>query len=318
MIRLRVQGTKSWLDPRSQRALSANLAQRLVDRCRGRRGVFVTLTYRRDEYQGPQDLYRCTSEQQHVPLFLRKVSRFVGESLKGRWFCKAEFQQGGWVHWHIIILGLAKIPHAELTRMWGRGHVWINRLSPRRIRYVCKYVSKGGQPPAWLLTEPTRSVKIVRVSPGFWGDTEARPSAPKAERSEGRRYPFWKSIGQRIEEAERKLVAKDDDGRYARVEGDLGLVLMHLTTAGHVMVANQDGWLVIDAELADLERAAQRAADSEARHKAAQPRQRRAACLHLTKPPNPDAVAMPRWLRAVYVDLLDVQDVGRGVLHGMA
>ena len=81
MIQLKQRGTGSWLDPRSSKSLAAKLSTRLVERCRGEKGVVVTLTYRREEFGDSRELYRAAQEEQHVPLFLRKVSRHLGESL---------------------------------------------------------------------------------------------------------------------------------------------------------------------------------------------------------------------------------------------
>lgn len=170
MIEIRQVATDSWLDPRSAKRLSCALADRLWKRCQGHRGLFVTLTYDRSRYDSALQLYRQQSEAQHVALFIRKISRLLDFDLRGKWFCKLEFQKGGWVHWHLIILDIAKIPHQACTELWGRGHVWLRRLSRRSVRYCTKYVCKGAEVPAWLYLERPRSVKIIRVSSGFWGD----------------------------------------------------------------------------------------------------------------------------------------------------
>lgn len=317
MILLKVKGSKSWLDPHCNRALSANLSRRLWERCQGRRGVFVTLTYRRDEYDDALDLYRIQSEQQHVPLFLRKVSRFLKQSLKGNWFCKMEFQKGGWVHWHIIILGVDKIPHAELTSMWGRGFVWIHRLNERRIRYCCKYVSKGAPVPAWLYGERPKSVKVVRVSPGFWGDSPERP--PKAEDDpldEVRvRYPFWRTIGQRIEQCRQTVVVRcAETGKVATCLADFGTLLVRLMERSHGVVGNDNGWVVVDGSMTDLASLLDRAGEaagvsSSAGTAACTHADATASSLHLIGVRNPDATGhMPGWLRALLTERLTCDD----------
>lgn len=170
MNEFRQSSPASWLHPEGQRAVSARLRERLLKRCRGHDGRVITLTYRRDEYPNPLELYRRAAERQDVPMFLRRLKKEVG-SLSGRWICKLEFQKGGWVHWHLIILDLGFVDHGKLTRLWRHGHVWVDRLTPRNISYCCKYLSKDGGLPAWLYAERPRAVKIVRTSPGFWGDT---------------------------------------------------------------------------------------------------------------------------------------------------
>ena len=302
MIFVKVKGTKSWLDPRSQRSLAANLTERLWNRCQGHRGLFVTLTYRRDEYDGPLDLYRKQAEQQHVPLFLRKVKRRLGINLKGKWFCKMEFQNGGWVHWHLIILDVEKIPHAELLEMWGHGHVWVNRLNQKRVRYACKYIAKDGVIPQFLYGERPKAVKIVRVSPGFWGDTERKepPEPDPLDEPPPKRFDFYRTIGSRIEECKETLIIHDEEGRYQTAKGDLGPVLAALLEDNCGIIGNDRGWIAIDADWPDIERAVDRASAASRRVSGGG-----GTALYLTEDQNPDAVDLPRWLKGILWELHD-------------
>jgi hypothetical protein len=176
---IRERSSGSWLDPSASGLLGWKLGRRLLWRCRGHRGVFVTLTYRREGYSSPLELYRRQAERQDVPLFIRRLSRALGVSFKGKWLCKLEFQQGGWVHWHIVLLGVRRIEFAVLKRCWTHGFPWISKITPRTCMYLTKYVAKGGQLPAWIYLEKPKSVKIVRVSPGFWPEDERAPATPK-------------------------------------------------------------------------------------------------------------------------------------------
>lgn len=270
MLELRVTGTESWLDERSARRISKRLGAKLWERCQGHRGLFVTLTYRRDEYRDALDLYRRQSEEQHVPLFLRKVSRYLGRSLKGRWFCKLEFQTGGWVHWHLIILDVNKIPHDVATTLWGHGHVWLRRLNKKNVKYVTKYTVKGGDVPAWLYAERPRSVKIVRTSPGFWGELGRKKKADDDEPAEPDPYDeygpreqviegVYVPIGHRIDTGGDRFVVRDDRGKYARGDVDLGTLLACLMDEGGYVVGTRSGWLAIDASWAQLDRAVHQA-----------------------------------------------------------
>ena len=313
MIEIKQQGTGSWLDPLSVRGLSARLASRLIERCRGHRGLFVTLTYDRtgETYDGggfdsSLACYRAAQDEQHVPLFLRKVSRYLGESLTGRWICKLEFQKGGWPHWHIIILDVPKIPHDQLKRMWNKGHVDVRRMSPKNIRYVTKYTCKGGDLPAWLLAERSRAVKIIRVSPGFWNtrhDDEADEAERHAERVPPASPPsssnsmidddtidydpdapqriagMYKPIGQKIDEAHARhtgrIIARDDDSNFVHATADFSTVLVMLCMMGCRVISNVHGWTQIDATLDQLDAAVDRAAAA-------------GGGLHLIQPSNPD------------------------------
>ena len=179
MFAIRERSSGSWLDPSAAGFLGWQLGRRLYWRTRKSKGLFVTLTYRRDEYASSLELYRRQAERQDVPLFLRRLGRALGVSFKGQWLCKLEFQDGGWVHWHIVLLGVRRVPHELVTRVWGKGHVWLSKLTNRNCMYLTKYVAKGGKFPAWIYLERPKSVKIVRVSPGFWPMDERTPTRPK-------------------------------------------------------------------------------------------------------------------------------------------
>lgn len=320
MIEIKQRGTGSWLDPRSSKALAAKLSTRLIDRCKGEKGVVITLTYNRDEYESSRALYHQARDEQHVPLFLRKIGRRLDQSLTGRWFCKMEFQRGGWIHWHIILLGVSRIDHQMLTDVWGRGHVWIDRLKPRALTYLSKYVAKPGGVPAWIYAERSRAVKIIRVSPGFWcreePDDRVHPFLIPEEDLEDR-YPYehlepddplpdepqrftanvYEPIGSKIERRRHRYVARDDLGRYSRGEVDLGALLVVLMEMGCGTIGKRKGWLVVDADLRTLQRA-----EAEAARRIAAD----AAALHSIKPSNPDGATLrswiPRWLDCWYAE----------------
>ena len=315
MIEIKQQGTGSWLDPLSVKGLSARLSNRLTERCRGHRGLFVTLTYDRtgDTYDGggfdsSLACYRAAQDEQHVPLFLRKVSRYLGESLTGRWICKLEFQKGGWPHFHLIILDVPKIPHEELKRMWNKGHVDVRRMSPKNIRYCTKYTAKGGDLPAWLLAERSRAVKIIRVSSGFWkrddGDDSTRSIDREAACSRDgdgddpltdadtidydpdaptRIAGMYKPIGQKLDEAHARhtgrMIARDEDSNYNHATADFATVLLVLHTMGCRVISNVHGWTQIDATFEQLDAAI----DKANRLTAAE-----GGGVHLIQPSNPD------------------------------
>src|SRR5690606_20307089 len=101
-------------------------------------------TYERREGETPEELFRRSSEERHVRKFIERLSRVMGQSLTGRWICKLEFQRGGWVHWHLIIVGCSSIPHRRLAKAWSHGHVWVQRCTKARVKYFAKYIAKGG------------------------------------------------------------------------------------------------------------------------------------------------------------------------------
>ena len=289
MVKFKVPGIKSWFDPMSSKALATGLLERLGARMKGKRGLFITLTYRREEYQSPLDLFRCQQERQDVPLFMRRLQRYLGVSLKGMWLRKLEFQAGGWVHFHLVLDYDGFIAHSKLLELWGYGHVWVNRWNSKRARYVCKYMSKAGEVPEWILLEKPRSVKVVAVSPGFWGQVEYK------------RYPakvhFWRGlgayvpIGQRLQDARGRVLMKCGDS-IREVEGDIGSLCVALLESG-VELSGEGGWMIADCSV-DLFEIVAGTVRSEAEHGT--------AALHLTSKRNPDVPGYLKWAMLALLD----------------
>lgn len=247
-IEVRQGRSKSWLDKEYQHVLSAQLADRLVSRTQGESGLFLTLTYRRDEYQCPADLYHATSRRRDVRRFIESLANYLGESLSGRWLCKLEFQRGGWVHFHLILLGVRRIDHTALQDIWGHGYVWINRLTPSRIRYACKYISKGEELPSFLYLEPVRSVKIIRVSPGFWGDTresgggEPTPPELRPTKISGCYVPIGTSIQNQRSSTISRTQSDDGEYNYKRTNKPAWKIILEAVAKGYLLVGTFDGW----------------------------------------------------------------------------
>ncbi len=287
MISIRVPGLKSWFDPRSVPVLSSQLCDRLRGRMANKRGLFITLTYRRDEYESPLDLYYQQKERQDVPKFIRRLQRYLGVSLSGRWMRKMEFQSGGWVHFHLVIDYPRTIPHSRLTELWGYGHVWVERWSQDIASYLSKYIGKGDKTPGWILGMKPKTVKIVASSPGFWGN----PPQPKREKPPKQ---FWAGlgvyipIGARLEQYNQQTLVRmevksENDSKkytYFNVEVDIGLLVIFLMQYGFQISGDGDGWLKVDCSSAGLKYVAQKAK------------------LHLIKRRNPD-----RWPNYIHVIL---------------
>ena len=255
MIEFKVRECRSWLTGYGK-VLAAQLSERLVKRCEGQVGVVLTLTYQREDvkrdpiYADSRELYRRQRERQDLTNFIERLQRRLGVSLAGKWFAKMEFQEGGWVHWHMIILGVERIEHAVLEDAWGWGFVWIERLSGKSVRYVCKYISKdGGVLPAWIFLEPVRTVKVIRCSPGFWGE----PVRPRKEEKDGPIDPFecsypgtgceGPSVGHYIAGQRTVITVRDGVGRYCRVKGDLFELFWRLRELGLEADITSTGWV---------------------------------------------------------------------------
>jgi hypothetical protein len=295
MVKFKVRSARSWFDPRYGRCLSAQLADRLVGRVGGEPALFLTLTYKREEYADPQDLYRRSQEERHVRVFIGKLARHLGVSLSGKWLCKLEFQHGGWVHWHLMLVGFKHIPHEHLENLWGHGHVWIARADEAKIRYICKYISKDGELPAWLYLEPRRSVKIIRSSPGFWGNDS--PGVTGQAESPGMgKLPVYISIGEMVERADEHITVTDADGRWATVKCDPWTLFEKLRDLGAVAVPSDGGWLaLLHVSMADVGRVTSELACL----RASATTQESAAegGLHLIRAGNPP---LRRWVRELF------------------
>ena len=262
VVRLRRKGMRSWFDVQWGPLFKLFLSRRLIARCKGERGVFLTLTYDRDAYDSACDLYDRAQRERHVREFMRRLSRALGESVKGKWICKLEFQEGGWVHWHILLLGRAWLKYETLRDAWGRGHVWVEKMTTRRIKYICKYVSKDGTLPTFLMFRPSRSVRVVRVSPGFWGEPRRRgvsgpddPAAPGEPISVSqwmrladrviRRVPFFRSLGASLERGENETLVADGK-RYRSVRGRVATLIRRCVDWGGVIVSSDGRWVGVE------------------------------------------------------------------------
>lgn len=178
---VRVAGSRSWFAPLGAVAKSARLRADLERVVVPGDAVFITLTYRRGS-ESPADLWERASEERHVRRFVDALEKVVGRSLRGEWVRKAEFQSGGFVHWHLIVRGVRHVPHEALAGAWRHGFVWVSRCTRKRLGYFAKYFSKAETIPGFLLASRMRSVKVVAASPGFWRVKRGGSNGPAAAR----------------------------------------------------------------------------------------------------------------------------------------
>lgn len=325
MLHFKVRSTRSWLHHKFGKHLAGQLGQRLVDRCHGERGLFLTLTYARDDYDDPRDLYHRSRDERHVRRFMARLAKFLGQSLTGRWLCKLEFQRGGWIHWHVLILGIDRIEHAALTEIWGHGFTFISKATPGRIRYLCKYISKTGELPAFLYMEAIRSVKIIRTSSGFWNDQDKGDELGTCdddlpthnadgiaidyidEPKRQKLHNCYVSIGEIIERNEQQTVVRDDRGRYAHVNVDPWSFFEQLKRLGAQITGGHRGWIEVSGVTWDQvgaiaydERQARE--DAAAREAAGTVPPSRSDGLYLTDGGNPPPRIIPKWLERVFAE----------------
>ncbi|MDA8375602.1 MAG: hypothetical protein M0Z50_00745 [Planctomycetia bacterium] len=322
MIEMRARHSRSWMDARYGRILANKTANKLVARCQDEKVLKIELTYDRSEYANPEDLYDCVRAERHIRRFIASLAIFLGCSLKGKWLCKMEFQHGGWVHWHLILLGVDYINHAELMRLWGHGYVWIRRAGEADLRYTCKYFAKEDGLPDFLYLQPIRSVKFIRASPGFWNqesvlDKTTEPNEvdkaievamvrDRVDPPQSLRLPIYTSIGQMIETGEAVTVCRDDQGHYIQVHYPIWQILTQIKAHGVPITGTKNGWIqfplpTVSAVLTSVTPPAVNAAG---------PRSgpRHTAGLHLIYSTNPPK--LPKWLQRVFEYQFGWRDMG--------
>lgn len=242
MIDVRTVPLRSWLNPATAGSLSHGLRSRLEERMRGRKGLFLTLTYGRTEYGSPLDLYRAQSAERHVRRFIKRLERFLEVSLEGRWIRKMEFQDGGWVHFHIVLDFPDRIPHDVLAELWGHGFVFVTRVRPKHIGYMSKYAAKTGDMPGFLLAERVRSIKIIATSPGFWFTRrESKPSVKKPP------CAVYMPLAMRLKKPPVVVIREASMRWYRTFRVDLAQLLRRLRESGIACVPGQTKWIGFDA-----------------------------------------------------------------------
>ncbi len=292
MISVKIPGLKSWFDPLSVPFLSFNLEDKLKKRMKGRRGLFITLTYRRDDYDSPWDLYCQMKEQQHVPLFIRRLARRLGVSLTGKWMRKMEFQDGGWIHFHLVIDHAGFIPQSDIQELWGHGFVWVNRWKESIAPYMTKYVAKDGMVPGWILSEKPKTVKIISVSPGFWETPSVKQDKEKKQPDPWGKSGCYIPIVVRLEEYRNKTLCKEgvEAPRFFTLNVHIGFLLNVCRKFRVDILGGEDGWIHLDVDRWNLASLAELAAAD-------------AAALHLINRRKPER--MPDWIRLILEDMLD-------------
>lgn len=312
MIRIRRRACESWLDPKGGLSLAMAFRDRLAARLAvADKAVFITLTYDRTPYDDARSLYRAQRDDQHVVMFMRRLAKALGvKSLAGQWCRKMEFQRGGWVHWHIVLVGYSFIPWQTVLKAWGHGDIDVQRIddAERAVKYMCKYISKDGGLPPWLYAERPRSIKIISASPGFWLDPAMRSdSDPEPTIS----IQGYRPIGYSIEQCKQTSVVHDVTRDEWSTHGQDSLWLRERLRKAGIHPSHHDkGWTYYPCTYSQFERATSRNPEG-----GRSPGSRAAAPgdppLGLFRTGNPDASASAPRLPDWYTDVLDALGVFR-------
>lgn len=282
---------KTWHTDEGSRLMSSILRQRLRDRCRGKRWKMITLTYDREGFEHPRDVYETAKRERHTARFIERLGELCGMSFAGKWICKMEFQSGGWLHWHILLEHGPKIDWRTILKAWNRGRVDIRHGTRRRIDYLAKYVAKPSEGmPGWLLGEPSRSVRVIRASSGFWAN-ESKKSKQRIERMS---WPMYETIGQAATRRRAEMSLINCGGFFMSCKVGIAKVASILRNAGFATATcTNSGSLLVQGSLAravDLVKAAAEAAkpcDSTAA----------ASAFFLSRTPEPPPASRPdTWL----------------------
>lgn len=283
-VNIRQVVCRSHLDPDYGPVMAGEKRRRLERRLQmeldaKRSFVMLTLSYERSPYSSPQELYTEASRLQHLNKAMKRLGENVREKLTGRWFAKCEFQTGGWLHYHVILLGFKFLDFDDLYDAWGHGGVYISAGKVKHAGYVSKYCSKESEQPypEWLYGFKAGSVKLYSASPGFWKplnelDAEDKPERPISELCQlpdrqhaeyistrmaamEADYNGFRTVGQCIDDARQLIRVKDDRGRFQEYQVDEYAVRHALGLNGSEYHGKRLGWHEFSGTVHDVENA---------------------------------------------------------------
>lgn len=265
-IRISKKLCMSWIDPEGGPRLAHAFQQRLeakldIDSERTANSRFITLSYDREPYgdQGQFDLWNEAQRGDgHLKLFWRRLSRRLKRKFSGKWVAKKEFQEGGWLHWHILLYDCGHIDHQDITEAWGKGYAWISKVDKKSANYLAKYQAKCGAVPGWLYDMPGRSLKFIQSSPGFWAhEKEDEFPKPKIPRTDYTPKPYkpQQPLWMRIELARQMITIRSDKDTQRTVQGDYNSLLIALRMMGCKYEGKRFGQVEFAATYEDVKRA---------------------------------------------------------------
>ena len=80
----------------------------------------------------------------------------------------------------------------------GRIKIETVRDPKKAAGYVAKYISKGGEAPAWVRDLDGERLKVVSCSQGYWGRSRSRPETVPGKPTKSRRVD--RMLGVRLDE----------------------------------------------------------------------------------------------------------------------
>lgn len=152
--------------------------------CHLRNWRFLTLTFDRDKYPDPEEAYDLG--KRHLREYVYQLRKHYGIH---RWCRKTEFHQPDeqgriYAHFHLLLDYKRPIPVDELTRLWGKGIVYVECVMDDGFDYLFKYVAKAlDYLPHWFLARTTE--RLFQTSRGFFPATPSKQEAKEKPLSEG-------------------------------------------------------------------------------------------------------------------------------------
>jgi hypothetical protein len=149
--------------------------------------------YASERYQrATERAFKKAKLKRHVGEFLRRLRRKIGHFEA---YVAWEFQGNGMLHFHILINRPAHLVEKFIERvedklgyerrtyedLWRRGTAEVTEGNLETCKYVCGYVAKGVNNPAWLDWYSSRT-RLSSTTRGFFPPQERRPGGPPGVR----------------------------------------------------------------------------------------------------------------------------------------
>lgn len=104
---------------------------------------FLTLTLDQSLFEGPLSAYFTVTD--NFSRRIKSVCEAMGKR-DARWCCKMEFQENGWVHFHLAVDIRSKLSfqciNKDIPKAWSFGRTDVQRIESGRLSYFFKYVFK--------------------------------------------------------------------------------------------------------------------------------------------------------------------------------
>lgn len=162
---------RMWCDPVGAKILGKKLGERLVSVMAGRKAYLLTLTV--DHSRDPLEQYQVGKR------WIREIFyRLRKQGLSDQYFWKLEVTEAGYPHWHCVVPVSRRWNLAEFEAVLAVVYGCWKRVGDKNgidikyirnaggLAYVCKYVSKSGIWPDWLLDQT--QVRVYQSSSGFF------------------------------------------------------------------------------------------------------------------------------------------------------